>query len=179
MRQLLLPAFSEYNIQLDEVFRNTIHTALSILLQDHVSCAYVFESIVCFVFQYVVLEHAFEESSVNSLEYILQVVLLEHPSWSKLAHSSIVETLYEMKSTKYVGSFLEASEYKELVTTVIHPIMRPMLQLFQAVHRTRIQEAIKPFKEDLIAQACHPRHIQKLLDQGYSLDAIFDGMGWD
>jgi hypothetical protein len=178
MIELLKPAYSDTVETLSGPFKSSIEHALTLLLRDHKSCIYVFECIVKFVFKYTILEYAFGITN-NALDYVLTVLLLNNPLWSQVLHSSLLQTIYAFECKTFKEGYPEDSTYKQLLHTVIDPCMNPFLKLFHTIHKSRLEDTIRPIKEELIAEACHPKRLHFLLEKGHTIDDIFEGMGWD
>ena len=178
MTELLKPAYSDDIDTLSGSFRSSIQNAFTLLLRDQLSCTYVFEHIIKFIFKYVILEHAFGITN-DALDYVLQVLLLESPHWTQLVHSTVLETMYSAECKTFYEGYPDTSSYKQLVRTAIDPVMIPFLKLFHTTHKSRLEDTIRPIKEELIAEACHPKRLHFLLEKGHTVDDIFEGMGWD
>jgi len=159
-------------------FCASINRCFKWALRDTLSCIYVFRAILDFAYSFALLvELGNSQYTYTTLETFLDVVLLEYPEWRQLAFSNILHDLWADRQAVH-----EQTEYlpmyKECVTQTLKPILDTALTLFQITHQSALVERMRPHKEELIASACHPRHLQHWLDSGYTLD-IFDQMGWD
>jgi len=180
---LLQYAYDERDVALSNWFLSCINTTLTILLKDPISCAFVFKSIMTFVFQYAThIEVNFADGDYSYmyfkvLESILEALLLSHSGWDCLVYSPILSDLYETKSKYILDNMTNPTVGK--LHGIVDPIIHNVLDAFQVAHRSSVSQRIKPFKEDLIAGACHPRRLANWFTKGYSIDEVFTAMGWD
>jgi len=177
LNRLFLEGYDE-GFMNSTVFRARIDRCFKWALRDTLSCIYVFNAIVLFAYSFAIaVELGDSGYTYTTLETFLDVVLLEYPEWRQLAFSNIPRSLWVDRQAVHEQTEYHPM-YKEGVTQTLKPILNTALTLFQITHESALVERLRPYKEELIAQACHPRHLQRWLDSGYTLD-VLDQMGWD
>jgi hypothetical protein len=174
---LLDPVFMEdFNDRKVRV-RQQIYRALDILLQDVASCILVYHCILGFLFRCCVLMESLEKLG-NRLEWVLETTLLEHPGWNQLMYSSELPILYRKRREKFLLIHAPNPNIKGIVEYILDPLLITTLTTLHTIHSSNSLQRINRYKEDLIAGACHPRHLQRWFNAGYGFE-VFDLMGWD
>jgi len=171
---LMTPAFTNKNCD-RAAFKESIVSALNIVLQDLPSCILVFQSILSFLFRYVVLSSILE-TELGYIEWILEIVLLENDAWKQLLYCTQPLKLYMEKRKVFLTSDNVEEQVKNLIHSVLDPMVIPTLQMFNVVHASRVAGYLQPHKEEIIASACHPRRMHRFLDMGYTLEEVLNGM---
>jgi hypothetical protein len=173
---LLSPVFTNTNIYFNkESFKQSIVPAMDILLQDLPSCILVFESVLSFIFRYVIMSIILE-TEVRPIEWILEVLLLENNGWKQLLYCTQPLKLYMEKRKIFLSMNSTVQQMQHAIHMFLDPVVIPILQLFHVVHASRIAASLQPHKEEIIASACHPRRMVRLLDMGYTLEEILEQM---
>lgn len=174
--ELLSPVFTNTNISYNkEVIQSTVIPALDILLQDLPSCMLVFESILSFIFRYVIMSTVLE-TEVRYIEWVIELVLLENNGWKQLLYCTQPLKLYMEKRKIFLTMNSTIQQIQNAIHTFLDPVIIPTLQLFHVVHASRIAACLQPHKEEIIASACHPRRMVRLLDMGYTLEEVLEPM---
>jgi len=148
-------------------------------LRDTTSCIHVFNEIIRFAYMYA-LDISLMISpalSYSILQTVLETVLLKYPGWRQLVYSTLPQSICKLQHEEFEKSGYHPYHI-DSVSHCLVPILKNVLALFKATHQSALVERLRPYKEELIAQACHPRHLQRWLDAGYTLD-VLDQMGWD
>jgi hypothetical protein len=177
LNRLFLKGYEE-GFMNSTVFRARIDRCFKWALRDSLSCIYVFTAILDFVYSFALhVEIGGSQYTYATLETFLDVVLLQYPEWRQLTYSNILHDLCADRQAIHERSgYLPI--YIEGITQTLKPILDTVLTLFQITHQSALIEHMRPHKEELIASACHPRHLQRWLDSGHTLD-VLDQMGWD
>jgi len=114
----------------------------------------------------------------NRMEWVLETILLEHPGWKKLMYSSELPILYRTRREKFLTIHKANANVKAIVEYILDPLLTTTLNTMYTIHSSECIQRVNNYKEELIAGACHPRHLQRWFDAGYGFE-IFDLMGWD
>jgi len=173
--ELLSPVFTNVSLRHKETFKSTIVPALDILLQDFPSIVMVYESILSFLFRFVILSSILE-IEVGQIEWILEVLLLENNSWKQLLYSTKPLKMYMEKRKLFLHTNNTIQQMQYAIHSLLDPVIIPTLQIFHVVHASKVAGRLQPYKEELIASACHPRRLHRLLELGYTLEDILDQM---
>jgi hypothetical protein len=175
---LLYKVYKEQH-RISWLFYETMDHYFKWALRDTLSCIHVFNEIVHFAYTYALDISLMISPSLSYtiLQTVLERVFLKYPEWRQLNYSTLPQSICKFQHTEFEKSGYH-SFHLDNVSQILIPILKNVVSLFKATHQSAVVERIRPYKEELIAQACHPRHLQRWLDSGYTLD-IFDQMGWD
>jgi hypothetical protein len=157
--------------------RHQIYIALDILLQDVASCNLVFKCILGFLCRCCIHIQSLEKLG-QVMEWVLETTFLEHPGWKQLMHSSELSILYRTRRENFLLVHAPNPNIKGIVEYILDPLLITTLNTLHTIHSSNSIQRINQYKEDLIAGACHPRHLERWFKAGYGFE-VFDLMGWD
>lgn len=120
-----------------------------------------------------IVNYSFTSTTHSHTALTYSTIVNSHLPWSSLLYADSISQILPRTIRYFHENFGLTQEHRDFIDQFTKLYLEPTLDNFHHSHRHLIRYRCEQIKEELIAEVCHPRRIQKLIDQ-HGLDILED-----